>query len=96
MSPRKKLKIPIQGGGMTSLAHAERYQRRGVARIVNGVLVFFGDPKIHRRASVDRSKEIGYDRAAHSGLATLQAIRNIPVAGPIERLLTEPSKRRAA
>ena len=34
-----------------------------------------------------------YDRAAHTGIASIDAIRHLPVAGPVIRLLTERARR---
>jgi hypothetical protein len=86
---------PASGSGWTSRRRAREYVRQGRARErPDGSIEFIGsDPQ---RMAVRLSAENDYDRAARSGLADIKAIRNVPVVGPVERLLTERSRRCAA
>jgi hypothetical protein len=77
---------PISGCGYTSHARADRYVRRGMAHYViqAGVQCLEFQPENARAdqaaASAKRSAQLGYDTASSSGLAPLQAVRNLPVA----------------
>ena len=77
---------PISGCGYTSRARADRYVRRGMAHYViqAGVRCLEFQPENARAnqaaSSAKRSAQLGYDRASSSGLATLDAVRNLPVA----------------
>lgn len=100
MSPKKKKQAvritnPTAGCGWTSLRNALRYIQRGLARWTkDGAIEFVAsDPRV---MTVRVSYETEYDRAAHAGLADMDAIRNVPVVGRPELLLTERSRRRAA
>jgi hypothetical protein len=86
---------PASGPGWTSRRRACEYVRQKRAwRHPDGSIEFIsGDPR-HMAARV--SVENDYDIAARTGIASIEAIQGVPVVGPIIRLLTLRSKRRAA
>lgn len=47
---------------------------------------------ITRETSAQRACQIGYDRAASTGIADVEAVRNLPVAGPAMRMFTERTR----
>jgi hypothetical protein len=83
---------PASGSGWTSRRRAREYVRQGRAQErPDGSIEFIGsDPQC---MAVRLSAENDYDRAAHSGIADVESIRNLPVVGPVERLLTIKRRR---
>ena len=84
---------PLSGPGWTSNRRANSYVACGQAEWVGLAIRFIEcDP---RRMTVRVSIDDDYARAAHSGFAGLDALRNLPMVGPVEKLYVE-RKRRAA
>jgi hypothetical protein len=72
---------PLPGmQAVTSLAHARRYVRSGRADIIAGKLVFRAAD--HRHQSAKRTATLRYD----DGLASVQAVKNLPCAGDVVRV----------
>jgi hypothetical protein len=101
VAKRKKTSIRIlnaaDGQGFTSRKTADRYIGRGVAIIgkdASGEYLEFKStgPAAHVAAAVLREIDIGYALAAENGLASLDAIRRLPIAGDPLRLLMIMSK----
>ena len=84
LDPRKtKVRIdnPIAGSGITSLAHARRYVKRGLAQWSSDTSIKMLDS--HQRESAKRTiRPIVTDGR---GFATLEAVQNLPCAGPAIR-----------
>jgi hypothetical protein len=97
--PLNRIKIlnPVGGPGWTSIKRAIKDVRRGRARLVReGVIEYIrsdSDPRDLAVMGTARLAASGYDRASCTGIASIQAIRGLPVAGPAERLLTERRRR---
>jgi len=72
---------PLGDSQHTSLFNAKRYVMKGLAQWVGPAIEFTRNPNDHRDASAQRTLEIGYDRAAGTGLARKEAVRHLPVAG---------------
>lgn len=90
-----KILNPAGGVGWTNRKRAKAYVRRGRARwIDDGTIQFIESDSNTAAIASARLREIDYDRAARTGCASLDAIRNLPMVGPIERLYVE--RRRAA
>jgi hypothetical protein len=81
-----KIKNPLSGSGWTSARNAKRYAARGLAEwVVFGVSVRFLRADDHRRGAVLHSVDAtccGYDRAAGSGMATMEQLANLPMVAP--------------
>ena len=103
---KKHIKIlnPVSGSGYTSQKKALWYVRSGQARIVcrNGIehLEFLaGSVRSARvRECFEKrmsERDLGYDRAAGSGLASIDALRNLPIAGDPMRVLMKRTRRAA-
>lgn len=76
---------------------ALRLVARGVARWLDiGTIAMIENDHRVRSGMTSAARSSEYDRAAHSGLADIDAIRHVPVVGPIDRLLTERRRRLAA
>lgn len=91
MSSREKKKAltvrilnSVTGCGLTSRKHAERYIRRGMARWVEDgrCIEFLARCDDHRQSSVEHSLQLGYDRAAGTGMAGLTELANLPMINP--------------
>ena len=76
------------GNPVTSLFNAKRFVSRGLAHWVGGTIEFIRDAGDCR----EQAAQMGYDRAADSGLASARSVRNLPIAGPSIRVFTDPSK----
>ena len=76
----------------TTLFHAKRYVARGLARWAGGAIEFPRNPDDHRETSAQRACQFAYDRAASTGIADVEAVRHLPVAGPAIRMFTERTK----
>ena len=92
-----RIQNPAGGSGYTSRKSAEHLVSRGRARWldISTIAMVESDPR-HQAAERCARSCHEYDRAAHSGIASVEAIRNLPVAGPAERLLTERRRGMAA
>lgn len=85
---------PVSGSGWTSHRRAKQFIDDGRARRVPGGIEFInGDPR--HSAVCRRAVEDDYSRAAHSGFAGIDELRNLPMVGPVERMLIERGKRAA-
>jgi hypothetical protein len=78
---------PASGRGYTSRKCAERYVRRGHARWVkdNGgrdCLEFLTDGAIAAIICASVSRETAYDSAAHTGMAQIAELANLPMIMP--------------
>jgi hypothetical protein len=78
---------PASGCGYTSRKCAERYVRRGMARWVKDdsgrdCLEFVADGGMSRIIAASVTRETAYDRAAHTGMATLSELANLPMVAP--------------
>jgi hypothetical protein len=90
----KKIRVeilnPVAGCGYTSLAHARRYVKRGRAEWANdaGVtkLRFVNAHHAHESARI-RASAITR-RGEGIGMASLEAVEGLPVAGPAIRVFT--------
>jgi hypothetical protein len=84
LNPKKQriaILNPPQGcQASTSMAHAQRYVRQNRAEIIGGQLVFREGN--HRHQSATRVATMRYD----DGLATIDAVKNLPCAGDPVRL----------
>ena len=84
---RKNIRIenPVSGSGFTSTNRARRFVAQGRAEWVQaGVSIRFVQSD-HRHSSAQQSVErtrFGYERAAHTGLATLAELANLPMIAP--------------
>ena len=84
---RKHIRIdnPVSGPGFTSKNRARRFVAQGRAEWVQaGVSIrFVQSDHRHRSAqkSVDRTR-YWYERAAHTGMATLAELANLPMIRP--------------
>jgi hypothetical protein len=67
----------------------------GVAQWVGDAIRFLRSPDDHRETSAQRASQMAYDRAASSGIADVEAVRHIPVAGPPIRIFTDRANTRA-
>jgi len=88
---------PIDGRGRKSRKNAERYVKRGLAVIRkdnHGEYLEFtnSDKKGYVGVAVQRESDAGHDIAKENGLACLDAIRRLPIAGDPLRLLMTRSK----
>jgi hypothetical protein len=88
---------PAGGVGYTSYKRAVRDVLRGRARWRNGKLQYIDSDLRHQAAviSAERLRAIEYDLAASTGFAPLDAIRNLPMAGDLDRLFGRGKQRRA-
>ena len=91
---------PAGGRGYTSRKSAERYVRKGRARWVVDMgqecIEFHSQHHGHLAAvrSVESAHdESAYDRVAGSGLASIDALRNLPIAGDPMRVLMKRTRR---
>lgn len=84
---------PASGPGWTSQRRAAEYVRQGRARWMPGGIEFLPGNARHRTVARIVAED-DYSRAAHSGFATLDALRNLPMVGRLELMLTESSRRR--
>lgn len=76
-----RIENPIAGTGITSLAHARRYVKRGLAEWTSESTIKMRD--CHQRESARRTiRPIVTDG---SGFATLEQVQNLPCAGPAVR-----------
>lgn len=78
---------PASGRGYTSRKCAARYVGRGVARWVKDArgrdcLQFLKSGAIAAVVAASVAREIAYDRAAHTGMAQLNQLANLPVVAP--------------
>lgn len=95
MSQRAYVSVVNAEGAVTgrlSRKEAKRYVKRGRARWVDDSLTFIHDAGDYRELSVQRSVSQvgwGYQQASRIGIATLDAIRHVPVVGRPDLLLTE-------
>ena len=84
---RKNIRIenPVSGSGFTSTNRARRFVAQGRAEWVQaGVSIRFVQSD-HRHGSAQKSVErtrFGYERAAHTGMATLAELANLPMISP--------------
>ena len=67
----------------------------GVAQWVGDAIRFLRNPDDHRETSAQRASQIAYDRAASSGIAEMEAVRHLPIAGPPIRIFTDRANTRA-
>ena len=100
MSRRADRQIRIQivnplDRSSTSLFHAKRYVNAGLAKWVGNAIEFLRNPFDHRETSAQRACQVAYDRAASSGIADMDAVRHLPVAGPPIRIFTDRANTRA-
>jgi hypothetical protein len=86
---RKNIRIenPLSGAGFTSKNRAKRFVARGLAVWVEfGVAIrFLRDPRDHRESSARRQVDTTrywYERAAHTGIAQLAELANLPMVAP--------------
>ena len=84
---RKNIRIenPVSGCGFTSRNRAKRFVAQGRAEWVQaGVSIRFVQSD-HRHSSAQNSVEqtrYWYERAAHTGMATLAELANLPMIAP--------------
>jgi len=86
---------PLRNQPCTSLFRAKRYVALGVAQWVGDAIRFLRNPDDHRDTSAQRACQFAYDRAASTGIADVEAVRHLPVAGPPIRILTDRANDRA-
>ncbi len=98
---RKNIRIenPLAGAGFTSKNRAKRFVARGLAQWSEfGVSIrFLRDPRDHRETSARKQVDITrywYERAAHTGIAQLGELSNMPVIAP--HVLLGMGKRKGA
>lgn len=90
-----KIKNPAGGVGCVNRKRAKSLVRRGRARWLDEhTIEFIATNHQAARIHAARLQQIDYDRASRTGFATEREIRNLPMVGPIERILTD--RRRAA
>src|SRR5437867_2250628 len=91
MSQHKRVDVrilnPASGRGYTSRKCAERYVRRGHARWVKDTsgrdcLEFVANGAIAAIISASVTRETAYDRAAHTGMARIGDLANLPMIAP--------------
>ena len=92
-----RLDNPAGGSGFINRKRAQRLVHKGVARWLDARTIAFIETD-HQAARIHgaRLSEMNYDRAASSGMATIEQLRHIPMVGQVERLLTERRRRPAA
>lgn len=78
---------PASGRGYTSRKCAERYVRRGVARWVRDnsgrdCLEFVVGSAVTAIIAASVARETAYDHAAHTGMAQLSELANLPMIAP--------------
>jgi hypothetical protein len=97
MQSSVRIANPPAGKGFTHRRRAEQFVRRGRARWIDEHTIEF-IPCVRQTAIVAaaRASQIDYDRAAHTGCASRQAIRNLPMVGDIDRLLGRGRVRRTS
>ena len=84
---RKNIRIenPVSGCGFTSKNRAKRFVAQGRAEWVQaGVSIRFVQSD-HRHSSAQKSVDAtrwSYDRAAHTGMAQLAELANLPMIAP--------------
>ena len=84
---RKNIRIenPVSGCGFTSKNRANRFVAQGRAEWVQaGVSIRFVQSD-HRHGSAQKSADAtryGYERAAHTGMAQLAELANLPMIAP--------------
>ena len=87
-----KITNPAGGVGWTNRKRAKSYVRRGRASWLDDHTIQFIHQTIDSVVITSaRLSEFEYDRAAHNGIASRDAIKHLPVAGPVDRLLTRRS-----
>jgi len=86
---RKNIRIenPLAGAGFTSKNRARRFVGRGLAEWVEfGISIrFLRDPRDHRETSARKQADATrywYERAAHTGMAQLPELANLPMVRP--------------
>jgi len=94
MRPTEKIRIvnPIQQGSCwTGRNRAERYVRIGRAVFVGPNSIRFIDSDLRNASALKRAASAAdkYDRVARTGVASLSAIKNLPVVGKPLVLLTD-------
>src|ERR1035438_8331025 len=86
-SHRKSHKViianPVSGCGFTSLKHAQRYIRRGRARLLSDGRLEFIPASYQHQSAASASRRVLF----HGGLATIGAVKGLPVAGDPTKLL---------
>jgi hypothetical protein len=97
--PQVKVFNPKGRNGFTSLKSAQRYVKRGLARWrKDGAVEFIDDTGDYRAVavlSVEQLTRCGYDRDVSCGaMASLDAIKHLPVAGNVTKLLTRTTRSR--
>ena len=93
---KKHIRIENPAGGMGTVpAHrAKRYVASGRAQWeIYGVSIWLNESD-HRTCSAVRTvADMGYDRASAGGLASQKAIRGLPVAGDVVKVVMLRSRR---
>jgi hypothetical protein len=86
---RKNIRIenPLAGAEFTSRNRAKRFVARGLAQWIEfGVSSrFLRDPRDHREAAARKQVDTTrywYERAAHTGMAQLTELANLPMVTP--------------
>ena len=100
MSRRADRKIRVQilnplDRSTTSLFHAKRYVSAGLAKWAGNAIEFLRNPFDHRETSAQRACQIAYDHASSTGIADVDAVRHLPIAGPPIRMFTDRANTRA-
>jgi hypothetical protein len=94
-----RIENPLSGAGFTSKNRAKRFVARGLAVWVEfGVSIrFLRDPRDHRESSARKQVDTTrywYERAAHTGMAQLAELANLPMVAP--HVLLGMGKRKGA
>jgi hypothetical protein len=82
-----RIENPLTGAGFTSRNRAKRFVARGLAEWIEfgQSIRFQRDPRDHRevaaRKQVDATR-YWYERAAHTGMAQLTELANLPMVTP--------------
>jgi hypothetical protein len=84
---RKTIRIenPVAGCGFTSKNRAKRFVTQGRAEWMEQDVSIRFIPSDHRHASAQKSADTTrywYERAAHTGMATLAEVANLPMVAP--------------
>lgn len=96
MKRQVRILNPAGGYGWTTRKRAQRYIQRGMARWNGDALEFLrlsGDVVL---ISAARARDAAYDHAAHTGCASREELRNLPMAGNVDRLLGRGAQRRTS
>ena len=87
-----KVKVAIVGGGFTSLAAARSYVRNNRAEWEKGTLRFLDSHHGHRSAMRNmldfEARNVMTHYGEGEGIARIDQIQGLPLAGPAVRLLT--------